>query len=92
MLVNLEDAIAHLRMEPGVDDTGVMSKLAEAEDWAKDIIGANFDDGWTAETVPGRVRSAILAYLSSVYDHDMDGKWLDIANRLIERWRDHVLE
>lgn len=89
-LVKLTAAKEHLRIEGSEDDVEVQSKLDEAEDWASDIMGDNFDAAWDEDTVPGRIRSAILVYLTGRYDGDPDGKYLDVANRLIERWRDHV--
>lgn len=89
-LVTIETAKHHLRVAGSDDDVSIQSKLNEAENWAADIMGENFDKTWTDATVPGRVRSAILAYLTGVYDGDPDGDHLDVANRLIERWRDHV--
>ena len=90
-LVSFDAALAQLREIPGANDAEVARKLEEAEDWAREIMGANYDPEWTEETLPGRVRSAILLYLTAVYDGDPDGKNLDVANRLIERSRDHTL-
>lgn len=89
-LVSLPAAKDHLRVTGSDDDVNIQSKLDEAEDWAADIMGENFNAAWGEVTVPGRIRSAILVYLTGVYDGDPDGKYLDVANRLIERWRDHV--
>lgn len=89
-LVSLTTAREHLRVNVLDDDLNIQSKLDEAEDWASDIMGENFNAAWDEVTVPGRIRSAILVYLTGVYDGDPDGKYLDVANRLIERWRDHV--
>lgn len=94
-LVEVADALNHLRISAEDADAEtlleVSSKLAEAEDWATDIMGANFNPAWVYETLPGRIRSAMLVYLTGVYDGDPDGKYLDVANRLIERWRDHTM-
>ena len=90
-LVTFQSALHQLNRNAGEDDFGVAEKLADAENWAIGVIGANYDPEWDEETVPGQVRQAILAYLSAIYDDDEDGKYLDLAYRRIERWRDHTL-
>jgi len=92
-LVTTEQAYAQLRVGPtNVPDAfDIGNKLDEAEDWAIDIMGRNYDPFWTHETVPPRIRAAILAMLTSLYDGDVEGKHMDLAYRLIDRWRDRVI-
>ncbi|HHX91374.1 MAG TPA: phage gp6-like head-tail connector protein [Paracoccus sp.] len=90
-LVSFESALHQLRRDPGEDDAGITEKLADAESWAIDVMGANYDPDWVEETVPGQIRQAILAYLSATYDDDKEGRYLDLAHRQIERWRDHTI-
>lgn len=90
-LVTLEAAIAHLRQIAGQDDAEIGRKLAEAEAWAVDVMGTNSDPTWTDLTVPDMIRSAILLRLSALYNGATDGKEFDVADRLIERWRDRTI-
>lgn len=98
-LVTVKTALDHLRI-PYNEPLGVLTadglaevtlKLSDAEDWAVEVCGENYDATWDDQTIPGRIRSAILVYLTGTYDGDPDGKYLNLANRLIERWRDHVM-
>lgn len=92
-LVTIEAAYSQLRVGPvNVPDADdIARKLDEAEDWAIDLMGPNYNVNWTTENVPGRIRAAILAMLTSLYDGDLEGKHMDLAYRLIDRWRDRVI-
>jgi hypothetical protein len=87
-MIDLQEAVAALRREIGEDDVEIASRLAQSENWAERVCGANWDDTWTGETLPGEIKSAIFARLQGLYD---GGDYFQIASMLIEPWRDHVL-
>ena len=72
-LVTVAEAIAHLRLLPtDVDDADLQQKLAAAEAIILDYLNitagmAVVIAGWTPETLPGQVRSAILLELGELY-------------------------
>ena len=72
-LVTVAEAIAHLRLLPtDVDDADLQQKLTAAEAIILDYLNitagmAVVIAGWTPETLPGQVRSAILLELGELY-------------------------
>jgi len=87
-MVTLEETLRQLRLVSGDDDTRVEELIVEAEDWAVQVMGANYDEDWTEETTPGSVKTAIKMRVHGLYDSNDD--MLKVADRLIDRWRDHV--
>lgn len=69
-LVTLEQAAAHLRldMSPDEDATDLETKLADATATVIDYLKKP-DHGWTAETVPGPVRAAIMLVLGAMWSN-----------------------
>jgi hypothetical protein len=88
-LVTFEAAVAHLRQIDGEDDGEIILKLAEAEAWAIDVMGDNYDEDWDEDTVPAFIRSAILCRLTALYDGSEEH--FKLADHLIRRWRQHTL-
>lgn len=88
-MVTLDETLRQLRVVSGDDDTRVEELIAEAEDWAVQVMGANYDETWTEETTPPSVKTAIKLRVHGLYDNNDD--MLKTADRVIDRWRDHVV-
>jgi hypothetical protein len=85
-MITFQEALEQTRRNIGEDDQRLELHRVEAIGWAIDVMGANYD----AEAgFPDGVRPAILMRLSGTYDEDKER--LAIADRLIDRWRDHVV-
>jgi hypothetical protein len=77
-----EQAIAHLRLSLLVDGNSpatiidsdypiLKEKMVQAEDIIIDYL-KTIDSGWTSETIPPRIRAAMLLMLSALWD-DREG-------------------
>lgn len=75
-------------------------KITQATDIVLDYIGANADEYWDVDTVPGRVSAAIILVIGSLYDDSAKGELLkglagnDLTNPvvgLLYRLRDPTL-
>ncbi len=82
-LITEEEAIAHLRIDLVTDGNSpttiidddypiLQEKMNQAEDIILDYI-KTFNTGWDDETVPPRIKAAILLMLSALWD-DREGK------------------
>jgi hypothetical protein len=85
-MIDFNEALQQLRRNSGEDDERVELHRLEAIGWAIEVMGANYD---ADAGFPDGVRPAILMRLSGTYDGEKDH--LAIADRLIDRWRDHVV-
>lgn len=112
-LITVAQAAAHLRLDLETDGGSpetiidarlpdVQMKMAQATDAVLDYlkIESTSPPKWTEETVPDRVRAAILLTLGSLYDDRDDGKLIaglagsDLSNpivALLYRLRDPTL-
>lgn len=112
-LITVDEAASHLRIDLETDGASpatitdarlpdIEMKMAQATDIILDYlkIEPTSPPKWTEETVPDRVRAAILLTLSSLYDDRDDGKLIaglaggDLFNpivALLYRLRDPTL-
>ncbi|WP_417585126.1 head-tail connector protein [Pelagibacterium sp.] len=104
-MISIDDAAIHLRVDGYEDedwadtDQGkdVQSKLDQAEAIILNYLKKDDNpDGWTAETVPGSVRAAILLTLSDLFEHRAgsadDDVFLSFAVRsLVHRYCDPAM-
>lgn len=72
-LVALEDAKAHLRVDTDDEDALITDKAAAATAIVLDYVKAA-DEAWTVDTVPSRIRAAILLVLTNLYANRGDGE------------------
>ena len=84
MMLALDRYLRQLRVNLDDDPLRVYEVAAQAEDWAEEVMGANY-----AGTFPDAVQSAILLRAHGLYDSDTEK--LNVADRLIDRWRDHTV-
>lgn len=86
-LATLDDAKARLRIDFVEDDATVEQMLSEATDIVIGYIKKP-THGWTTETVPDRIRSAILLTFGRLYE-DREGAE-SVLNQTIKDllWRD----
>lgn len=89
-MVTIEETLRQLRLVSGDDDTRVEELIAEAEDWAIQVMGENYDETWTEETTPASIKTAIKMRVHGLYDNNE--AMLKTADRVIDRWRDHVVK
>lgn len=91
-LVTTEEAKKRLRIDSADDDALVAELVSEATDIIVDYLKKP-DHDWTAETVPFRVKAAILLVTGSLYENrDADEEVLTANVRaLIHRDRDPAL-
>ena len=103
-LVTEDTAAAHLRLGafadlPPEQQADLSQKLDDATATIFGYLKAQADPNWTADTVPGEVRSAILFYLAHLWEHrgddlapvDFDGRVWEGIGRLLVRRRDPAL-
>lgn len=91
-LVTVEDAKQRLRVDFYDEDTDVVSMTEEATDIVIGYIKKP-DHVWTAETVPFRIKAAILLVLARLYE-GRDGKepiLTEAVKALLHRDRDPAL-
>jgi hypothetical protein len=90
-LVSLLEAKDHLRVTDDDSDSDIASKVLTATDIVIDYIERPAH-GWTEETVPWRVKGAILLVLGALF-HDREGgdPLSDGVIRLLWRLRDPVI-
>ncbi|GJD41313.1 head-tail connector protein [Methylobacterium bullatum] len=91
-LISLETAKRHLLIDYDDRDEDIQAKAEEATDIVVDYLKRP-DHGWTFETVPGRVRAAILLTLGVIYE-DREGQvdpLSDAVRSLLHRMRDPAL-
>lgn len=110
MLVTMDEARAHILLPPlsagspqsDYDKDQVM-KLAAAQDIIIDYLGAQADPDWDADTVPQRVKAAILLQFAELNRFRGDDTDKDVApqqdgylsphiTNLLRRSRDPVLQ
>lgn len=91
-LVTPEEAKRRLRIDFADDDSLVAELVSEATDIIVDYLKKH-DHGWTAETVPFRVKAAILLVTGSLYENRDAGEAVLTSNvrDLIHRDRDPAL-
>ncbi len=65
-LVTLDEAKAHLKIEEADEDTDLQLKLDGAIELVVDYCDTQ-DPIWSSDTVPARVKSAILLVLGNLY-------------------------
>lgn len=100
VLVELDDAKAHLRVTDLAHDADVTAKLASASAAIRDYLKERNDPTWTPDTAPPFVVAAVLLLLAHLYEHrgdefgpaqDNDDRvWAAIGN-LCRRSRDPAL-
>jgi len=96
MLVDLSHAKRHLEITVDAEDTLIVAKVLEASDIVTDYLAELADDTWTSDTVPARVRSAVLLMLTHLWEHrgdDMepDEKVWQAIGRVLARTRAPVI-
>jgi uncharacterized phage protein (predicted DNA packaging) len=91
-LVTTEEAKKRLRIDFADDDALVAELVSEATDIIVDYLKKP-DHEWTAETVPFRVKAAILLVTGSLYENRDAGEEVLTSNvrALIHRDRDPAL-
>lgn len=91
-LATVTEAKQRLRVDFSDDDTLIEALLEEATDIVVGYI-KNPDHGWDAQTVPGRIKAAILLVTGSLYENrDATGEVLTEGVRaLLHRDRDPSL-
>lgn len=91
-LVKTEEAKTRLRIDFADDDALVAELVSEATDIIIDYLKKP-DHGWTEETVPYRVKAAILLVTGSLYENREAGEEVLTSNvrDLIHRDRDPAL-
>lgn len=102
-LVTLDVAKFQLRITDTLHDADIQLKMAQATDTVLDYLKHAADPTWTPDTVPRPVQSAILIYLTHLYEHRGDDMsptasgqtpdadvWLALE-RLLKRFRDLAL-
>lgn len=94
MLIDLETALAWLKMQPGDDDELIQELSFQATAIVIDYIKRP-DHGWTVQNVPFHVKAAILHVLKRLYD-DRDaemegGPFPAHIKSLLDRDRDPAL-
>ncbi|ACL57572.1 head-tail connector protein [Methylobacterium nodulans] len=91
-LVTLEAAKLHLRIDGTDEDALVQDKIEAATDLVLDYLKTP-EHGWTAETVPARVKAAILLALGVLYEN-REGQvdpLTDAVRSLLHRLRDPAI-
>lgn len=91
-LVDLEAAKERLGFDFNHDDFALADMIAEAQDHVLRYIAAP-EDRWTAETLPPRIKSAILLVTARLYaNRDSDGEIITAAVKgLLRRDRKPVV-
>ena len=95
-LVTIDQARRHLRLtESDMEDADVATDVADKAEEATDIVIDYIkqpDHEWTTETVPWRVKAAILLVLGAIF-HDREGgdPISDAVKSLLHRMRDPAL-
>lgn len=91
-LVTLPDLKTRLAFDFAHDDAALTIILTEAQDHVLRYIAAE-EDRWTAETVPSRIKSAIILVSARLYaNRDEDGEILTPAvKNLLRRDRKPVV-
>jgi len=91
-LIDLEDLKTRLGFDFTYDDAALTLILAEAQDHVLTYVVAAADK-WTADTLPARIRSAIIITAARLYaNRDEDGEILTPAiKRLLRRDRKPVV-
>lgn len=108
-LVTLDEARAHILLPPiqsgspsTADEKDQALKLASAQDIIIQYIGANADDDWDADSVPPRIKAAILILFAELVrfrgdeqqgegPEQTDGNLSPQLTNLLRRDRDPVL-
>lgn len=71
-LVSLAQAKAHLRIDSDAANTDVQFKVEQASAIILAYLAATVDPGWTVDTAPVNVQSAVLLMLGHLYEHRGD--------------------
>lgn len=100
VLVTLETAKVHLRVDDALHDADIDQKRKAASATIRDYLKDRNDPAWTDLTVPPWVQASVLLLLTHFYEHrgdefgsaqDNDDRvWAAIA-RLCQRSRDPAL-
>lgn len=92
-LITLDDAKARLEIDFADQDATAQQMLAEAEDIVLGYLKKPSDHGWTPETVPPRIRSAILLVFAGLFERrsGQDELLTKPVRDLLERDRDPAL-
>jgi hypothetical protein len=69
-ILSLETALQHLKITDADHDEAVQLALDNAESNVEMELKAEWDPAWTADTLPGTVRAAILLVLGALYEND----------------------
>lgn len=91
-LVTTPEAKLRLRIDADDEDTAIASMLGEASDIVIDYIKRPAH-GWTTDTLPGPIKSAILLVFGGLYEgRGPDAELLtDTVKALVHRFRDPAI-
>lgn len=89
-LVKLDDVKLRLGVNFHTHDTLITAMIIEATDIVIDYI-MKPDHGWTIETVPGRISSAILLVIARLYARDDEPVLTDAVKSILRRDRKPVV-
>lgn len=97
-LVTLDQAKAQLNILAGdaADDVIIGEKLAAAEGHVQRLLGYTFASAaWTAETLPGEIREAVLQLMAHWYENreavafEGTGREVPLSVReVVQEWRE----
>ena len=96
VLITLAQAKTHLHITTTDDDVDIQFKLDQAEDTIRRYLKKRDDPAWTPATVPHAVQSAILLWLTRLYeqrgdDEGNDAKVWTAIEHLLVGYRDPAL-
>lgn len=93
-LVTIEQARRHLRLTVDDMDTDTAADVATKSETASEIVIDYIKrpaHGWTADTVPGVVRAAILLTLAALFEDRETATVSEPVKNLLHRFRDPAL-
>jgi len=89
-LVTLEDAKERLAITFNSQDARITGLIGEAQDIVIGYIEKP-DHGWTDETAPGRIKSAIILVVARLYANDDQPVLTDAVKGILRRDRRPVV-
>lgn len=93
-LVEVDEAKVRLRLDDGDEDLELEAMIEEASDIVVSFLKKD-DHGWTPDTVPGQIKSAVLIVLGRLYaarEGEIEGGIInDTVRNLLWRDRDPAL-
>ena len=94
-LVTLDVAKAHLRITTEESDQDIYRKAEQASAIVLAHLNSAADPGWTPDTVPATVQTAVLLMLSRLYERldDQAGEAaaMDVIDRVLVTYRKSAL-